>query len=151
MAKEVVTQYKSQLYNVTDQNKFDEIVGENDKIISYVDSFKDYLTENGLERFGANRVWAIPLQACNKGNFSLKMKNIEFNRITEESQKVILEYTLVLEAQDAETGISDSTTETGEIVLIRVDNTWKIDHDRFEVADLIEQELGMRKGAVIRF
>ena len=151
MAKEVVTQYKGQLYNITDPDKFEELVGQNDNIIDYIDGFKSYMTEKGFERFGANRIWAIPLQACNKGYYSLKMASIEFNKITEESDKIILEYTLVLETDNAETGVSNTSAETGEIILVKEDNAWKIDHDRYEVADLIERELGMKKGKVVKF
>ena len=151
IAKEVVTQYKGQLYNITDYNKFDVIVGQNEKLTSYIEDFKDYMTEKGHERFGANRIRATPLQACNKGKFFLKMTNIEFNTIKEEDDKIIMEYTLILDAVNVETGSNTTSDETGEIILIKENNAWKIDHNRFEVADLIEQELGMKKGAVIKF
>jgi len=143
MAKEVVTQYKGQLYNITDYNKFNEVIEQKDKIISYTEGFKGYLTENGYERFWANRIWSIPLQACNKGKFSLNMTSIEFNIISEESNKIIMEYTLLLDAVNAKTGVTHTSVETGEVMLIKENNAWKIEHDWFRVADLIKQELGM--------
>lgn len=151
MAKEIVIEYKGQLYNITDYNKFNELVEENDKVINYIEGFKGYMTENGYKRFGANRIWAIPLQACNKGKFSLKVTSIEFNQITEESNKIIMAYTLFFGAVNAKTGVTHTSVETGEIVLIKEDNAWKIDHDWFRAADLIEQELGMGQGTVFKF
>lgn len=143
MAKEVVTQYKSQLYNISDYNKFNQLIEKNENIISYIEGFKGYMTEDGYKRFGANRIWSIPLQACEKGKFSLRMTSIEFNQITEESNKIIMEYTILFGAVNAKVGVTRTAVETGEVMLIKENNEWKIDHDWFRVADLIEQELGM--------
>ena len=151
MAKEIVTQYKGQLYNISDYNKPNEVFAQNDKVKSYLEGFKGYLTEEGYKRFGANRIWSIPLEACNKGKFSLNISSIEFNKITEESNKMMMEYTIILGAANAKTGFTHTSVETGEVALIKENNTWKIDHDWFRVADLIEQELGMGQGTVIKF
>jgi hypothetical protein len=118
-AKEIVTHYKSQLYNISDYNKVNEVFAQNDTVISYTEGFKGYMTEEGYKRFGANRIWAIPLDACNKGKFSLKITSIEFNKITEESNKIIMEYTLVFGAANAKTGVTNTSVETGEVTLIK--------------------------------
>lgn len=150
-AKEIVTQYKSQLYNISDYNKFNEVFAQDDALMSYIEGFKGYMTEEGYQRFVANRISAIPLNACNKGKFSLRVTSIEFNKITEESNKIIMEYTLTFGAAYAKTGITHTSVETGEVTLIKENNTWKIDHDWLRVADLIEKELGMAQGTVINF
>jgi len=150
-AKEIVTQYKNQLYNITDYSRVDEIFSQSEEMVRYAEVFKGYLTEDGYKRFGANGIWAIPLRASNEGKFYLKMTSIDFKNITEESNKIIMEYELNLQASSPETNKTQSLLETGEVALIKENNTWKIDHDWFRVVDLFEQELGMGQGAIMKF
>ncbi len=152
VVKEIVTQYKNQLYNITDYNKADEIFSlQFEEAIKYVEGFKGYLTESGYESFGANGIWAVPIRASNEGKFHLKMTSIDFKIITEESNKIIMEYELNLQASYPDTNKTETLVETGEIALIKENDTWKINHDWFRVADLFRQELKMGQGAAMRF
>lgn len=151
-AKEIVTQYKNQLYNITDYNKADEIFSlQFEEAVKYVEGFKGYLTENGYEGFGANGIWAVPIRASNEGKFHLKMTSINFKTITEESNRIIMEYELNLQAYYPDTNKTETLVETGEIALIKENDTWKINHDWFRVADLFRQELRMGQGATMSF
>ena len=122
-----------------------------DEVVKYIDGFKGYMTEEGYKRFGANRIGTMPLEACNKGKFNLKMSRIEFKKVTEESNKIILEYEVNLEAFYPETQRTEKLVETGETALIKENSTWKIDHDWFRVVDLFKQELKRGQGAIAKF
>jgi len=152
MAKEIVTQYKNQFYNITDYNKADEIFSlQFEEAIRYVEGFEGYLTEDGYRRFGASGIWAVPIRASNEGKFYLKMTSIDFKIITEESNKIIMEYELNLQASYPDTNKTETLVETGEIALIKENDTWRINHDWFRVADLFRQELRMGQGATMSF
>lgn len=151
MAKETVTEYKNQLYNVSDFTKVDDVFSNNDELIRYIEGFKGYMTEEGYKRFWANRIPTMPLEVCNKGKFNLKMMSVKFNNITEENNKIIMEYELNLQASYPETNMTETLVETGEVALLKENNTWKIDHDWFRVVDLFEKKLGMGEGAIMKF
>lgn len=151
MAKDTVTQYKNQIYNISDYANVNKVLSNMDETIRYIEGFKGHMSEEGYKRFESNRIGTMPLDVCNKGKFNLKTTNIKFKKITEENNKIIMEYELNLQASYPDNNITKSMVETGEVALIKENNTWKIDHDWFRVVDLFEQELGMGQGAIMKF
>lgn len=151
ITKEIFTQYKTQLYNVSDYSKFNKVYSNMDETIRYIEGFKVYMTEEGFKRFAANRICTMPLEACDKGKFTLRMTSMKLNKITEEDNKILIEYEVKLQASYPEANKTETAVETGEMALIKENDAWKIDHDWFRVADLLEQAMGFGQGAIMKF
>lgn len=139
-AKEVVTQYKTSLYNIEDYNKaFQDYTSDIEGFAKSLESYKKYFTEEGYKQFISKRTATLPIEACEKGKHNLKVININFDKVTEERDKLILDYTVSLKASYP--SADKITDEKSQATLVKENNEWKISNDWCYMNDLFQADL----------
>ncbi len=143
-AKEVVKQYKTSLYNIEDYNKtYQDYTADTEGFIKSLERYKKYFTDAGYDKFMANRTAAIPIEACEKGKYSLKVSNINFDKVTEEKDKLILDYTFSLKAVYANG--EKTVDKKGQATLVKEGNEWKISIDWYDINNLFGEDFNPPK------
>lgn len=145
VAKEVVRQYKTSLYNIEDYTKaYQNYTSNPQEFLKGLENYKSYFTQEGYNQFYSKRTASMAIEACAKGKHNLKVTNITFDKVTVENKdKLILDYTVQLKAvYQSEERIAD---ETSQATLIKENNEWKISNDWFYVNDLFQADLNLPK------
>jgi len=74
------------------------------------------------------------------------------NKFTSEMEnKMIIEYTVKLQATYPERNTTENAEETGEIAFTKTSEGWKISNVWFRMNSIFERELKMRDDAIGRF
>lgn len=144
VAKEVVKQYKTALYNIEDYNKaYQDYTSDSEGYIKSLESYKRYFTEEGYKQFITKRTATIPIEACEKGKHNLKVTNINFDKMTVEKDKLILDYTVSLKA--VYPSGEKTTDEKSQATLVKENSEWKISNDWYYINDLFQTDLNFPK------
>ncbi|AET67229.1 hypothetical protein Desor_1582 [Desulfosporosinus orientis DSM 765] len=139
-AKQLVVQYKTSLYNIENYNKaYPDSSSDPEGFFKSLENYKKYFTEEGYNQFIFKKTAIIPLEACAKGKHTLKVTNIRFDKVSEEKNKLILDYTVSLKA--IYTSGEKTTEEKSQAILVKENNEWKICNDWFYINDLFQEDL----------
>ena len=153
LTRQILKDFKTQLYTIEDYNKANQLLlSSSMEVVTYIKGFEGFMTEEAFQRFAANRIQTLPLVASENGKFYLKVTDLQVNKFTSEMEnKMIIEYTVKLQATYPERNTTENAEETGEIAFTKTSEGWKISNVWFRMNSILERELKMRDDAIGRF